>query len=179
MCKFEIEHLCTLFAFSDFLNSCFVKILIFLFLSPDSSSRWSYTTKAFIFSLRNKEGLSPFKIMVTKPQYAVYRSSGHGPTFGGGRDIHIANNANRNTNSLTNFGHSYPLPSGVKDQYTILAGARFFTPNEVEVFYLGWIILRSNPSTVLSRWTALLLIQPGSLVGLRHKLLKVIISRDY
>ena len=75
--------------------------------------------------------------MVTNPSYATYRRSGFGPTFGGGYDIYIANNANSNTNSYTNFGHSYSVPSGVQDKTTILAGTYKFTPDEVEVFYLG------------------------------------------
>ena len=95
------------------------------------------TSKAFIFSLRNKEGLAPFKSLVTTPKYAIYRGSIFGPTFGGGADIAIQDNANSNTNSFTSFGHSYSLPSGIKDRKTILAGTYYFTPDEVEVFYLG------------------------------------------
>ena len=68
---------------------------------------------------------------------AIYRSSSYGPTFGGGHDIAIRDNANSNTNSYSNFGYSYSLPSGIKDRKTILAGTFKFTPDEVEVFYLG------------------------------------------
>ena len=78
--------------------------------------------------------------MVRVPKYAIYRYSGYGPTFGGGHDIKIANNANSNTNSYTNFGsgsNTYPVPSGVQNRRTILAGSYKFTPDEVEVFYLG------------------------------------------
>ena len=49
----------------------------------------------------------------------------------------IYNNANSNTNSYTNFGSYYSVPSGVQDKETILAGTNSFTPDEVEVFYLG------------------------------------------
>ena len=73
--------------------------------------------------------------MVTNPVHAIYRYSGYGPTFGEGHDIYIANNANSNSN--TNFGDSYYVPSGVQDKKTILAGTYKFTPDEVEVFYLG------------------------------------------
>ena len=73
--------------------------------------------------------------MVTNPVHAIYRYSGYGPTFGGGHDIYIANNAN--SNSYTNFGDSFYVPSGVQDKKTILAGTYKFTPDEVEVFYLG------------------------------------------
>ena len=51
--------------------------------------------------------------MVTNPVHAIYRYSGYGPTFGGGHDIYIANNANSNTKSHTYFGDSYSVPSGV------------------------------------------------------------------
>ena len=71
------------------------------------------------------------------PGYAIYRSSSYGPTFGGGFDIVITDNANSNTTSYTNFGSYYSLPSGIKDRKTILAGTYKFTPDEVEVFYLG------------------------------------------
>ena len=74
--------------------------------------------------------------MVTYPPYAIYRGSSYGPIFGSGHDIYIANNANSNTKSTANFGHSYSVPSGVKDKTTILAGTYNFTPDEVEVFYL-------------------------------------------
>ena len=103
----------------------------------DSSGGYGSTSNTFIFSLRNKEGFGPFKSAVTKSTYAIYRRSSYGPTFGGGHDIHIANNANSNTNSYTDFGHSYSVPSGVQDRRTILPGTNRFTPDEVEVFYLG------------------------------------------
>lgn len=105
-------------------------------ISWESSGGWTRTSEAFIFSLRDKEGLAPFKSLVTNPSYAIYRQAGYGPTFGGGYDICIRDNANSNTRSYTSFGHSYSVPSGVKDRKTILAGTYRFTPDEVEVFYL-------------------------------------------
>ena len=109
-----------------------------MFLSPYYSGSGCYgsTSNAFIFSLRNKEGLAPFKSLVTSPPYAICSSSSYGPAFGG-HDIYIANNANSNTNSYTNFGSHYSVPSGVQDRKIILAGTYKFTPDEVEVFYLG------------------------------------------
>ena len=103
----------------------------------ESNGSYGSTSNAFIFSLRNKEGLGPFKSIVTSPSNAIYSSSSYGPTFGGGWDIYIANNANSSTDSYANFGGSYSLPSGVQDQTTILAETHHFTPDEVEVFYLG------------------------------------------
>ena len=75
--------------------------------------------------------------MVKNPSNAIYGNSDRGPAFGNGHDIRIANNANSNTNSYANFGYAYSVPSGVQDKKTILAGTYKFTPDEVEVFYLG------------------------------------------
>lgn len=106
-----------------------------------SASRAGYgsTSKAFIFSLINKEGLPPFKSMVKQPSYAIYRHPSFGPTFGRGWDIYISSHANSNTGSYTDFCASgdYSVPSGVKNLYTILAGTRKFSPDEVEIFYLN------------------------------------------
>jgi len=119
----------------------FSKTCFYIYFSCylDISGSYGSTSNAFIFSLRNKEGLGPFKSMVANPTYAIYRYSSYGPRFGRGADIYIANNANSNTNSYTDFGkhNDYSVPSGVQDQYTILAGTKQFTPDEVEVFYLG------------------------------------------
>ena len=109
----------------------------FICSSLESSGGYTTTSNAFIFSLRNKEGLGPFKSMVTRPSNAIYSGSTYGPVFGGGCDILIADNANSNSNSYTNFGQYYSVPSGVQDGKTILAGTYKFSPDEVEVFYLG------------------------------------------
>ena len=105
----------------------------------ESSGAHGSTSNAFIFSLRNKEGLGPFKSNVTNPSRAIYWSPSNGPTFGNGWDIQIADNANSNINSYSDFGeyNDYFVPSGVQDKNTILAGTNYFTPEEVEVFYLG------------------------------------------
>ena len=95
------------------------------------------TSKSFIFSLLDKEGLAPFKSMVTNKSFAIYRGSSYGPTFGREYDVYIADNANQNANSYTNFGASYSLPNGVTNSSTILAGTRYLSPDEVEVFYLA------------------------------------------
>ncbi|XP_020623012.1 roundabout homolog 3-like [Orbicella faveolata] len=98
---------------------------------------YASTSNAFIFSLRNKEGVAPFKSTVTNPSNAIYKRSSYGPTFGAGHDIFIFRNANGNSASYTNFGYSFSVPSGVKNKMTILAGFYNFTPDEVEVLYLG------------------------------------------
>ncbi|KXJ08414.1 hypothetical protein AC249_AIPGENE11243 [Exaiptasia diaphana] len=58
------------------------------------SSSYAYSTKAFLFSLYNTHGYSPIKLpAVQNHQYAIYRGSGYGPTFGGGHDMYISNHA--------------------------------------------------------------------------------------
>ncbi|KAL9961647.1 hypothetical protein ACROYT_G030677 [Oculina patagonica] len=84
--------------------------------------------------------------MVKKPQNAIYRNSGYGPTFGGGFDINIANNANSNTGSYTYFGNSYSVPSGVQSGNTILAGTYSFTPDEVEIALNGVVVASLVPN---------------------------------
>ena len=63
----------------------------------------STTPNAFIFSLRNKEGLGPFKSMVVDPTQAIVRTGRVGPVFGNGYDIYIADFANSNNKSYTDY----------------------------------------------------------------------------
>ena len=90
---------------------------------------------SFIFSLRNKEDLSPFKAPLKDQNtpYAILAHPTFGPTFGSGNDIYISND---DTRSNTNFNHSYQAPSDVSDTSTILAGTYYFQPSEIEVFYM-------------------------------------------
>ncbi|CAH3181321.1 unnamed protein product [Porites lobata] len=101
----------------------------------DSSGGWSFTRKAFIFSISNKEELDPFVSEVRRPNLAIYGGSWSGPRFGYD-DIYIANNANSNSYSWALPVWSYPVPAAVQDPGTILAGTMSFSPDEVEVFYL-------------------------------------------
>ena len=105
-------------------------------LDPPSGNYddWGFTRKAFIFSISNKEDLDPFVSEVRSPHQAIYRGRWSGPRFGG--DIIIANNANSNSYSRAVLVWSYPAPAAVQDPDTILAGTEYFSPDEVEVFYL-------------------------------------------
>ena len=100
----------------------------------ESSGGFGFTRKAFIFSISNKEELDPFVSEVGRPDLAIYRRSRFGPYLGD--DIYIANNANSNSNSRARLNWYYPAPAAVQDPGTILAGTEFFSPDEVEVFYL-------------------------------------------
>ena len=100
----------------------------------ESSDGYGFTRKAFIFSIRNKEELDPFVSEVRRPDRAIGRWSEDGPCFG--IDIFIFDNANSNSNSDARLGGHYPAPAAVQDPNTILAGTYYFSPDEVEVFYL-------------------------------------------
>ena len=100
----------------------------------ESSGRYGFTRKAFIFSISNKEELDPFVREVRRPDRAINRWSWYGPAFG--FDIYIDNNANSNSYSFAGLGSYYPAPAAVQDPSTILAGTYRFSPDEVEVFYL-------------------------------------------
>ena len=100
----------------------------------ESSGSFGFTSKAFIFSISNKEELDPFVSEVRRPNRAIYKASWSGPMFG--EDIGIGNNANSNGYAFAHLGEYYPAPSAVQDKYTILAGTYRFSPDEVEVFYL-------------------------------------------
>ena len=100
----------------------------------ESSGGYGFTRKAFIFSISNKEELDPFVSEVRRPDVAIIRRSEYGPVFGD--DIGIANNANSNSDSRARLGGFYPAPAAVQDPDTILAGTFYFSPDEVEVFYL-------------------------------------------
>eukprot|EP00957_Ditylum_brightwellii_P211327 15366047-Ditylum_brightwellii.AAC.1 len=52
------------------------------------------------------------KLIQRKNGYAVSHSSSYGPSFGGGYDICVCNNANSNSNSYTKVGHTYECPAG-------------------------------------------------------------------
>ena len=106
------------------------------FCSLDSSGYYGNTPNAFIFSLRNKEELHPFKSMVLQSQYAIYRHQGYGPTFGNGWDIYISDNSNSNSDSYTHLSN-YETPKGADKPTTILSGTQYFSPDDWEVFYLG------------------------------------------
>ena len=107
------------------------------FCSSATSGGFGTTSQAFIFSLDNNEGLAPFKAMVNDTSKAIFRNSLYGITFGAGNDLYIADNAMNNAGSYARFGTSFSVPPGVQDTNTILAGTLYFTPDEVEMFYLG------------------------------------------
>ena len=117
---------------------------IFNFSLIDSSNRYQYDSKAFLFSLVNKPGWAPVKLPQTgkyssSRSYSIYCGSRCGPLFGAGNDIRISNYASSNSNSYSILGNTYSPPSGYSYgsafAKTFLAGSLLFTPDEVETFY--------------------------------------------
>ena len=66
---------------------------------------------------------------------AIYRWRQYGPNFG--YRVKVANYANGNSiHSWAQLDWLYPAPAAVQNPNTILAGTKYFSPDEVEVFYL-------------------------------------------
>ena len=121
--------------FNYFLTQIGRWLKLFLhFCSLDSSNSFGNTSNAFIFSLRNKEELHPFKSIIKAPHNAIYKHLVFGPTFA--LDIYISDNANSNSYSFA-YLRTYEAPKESQDPYTILSGASHFSPDDWEVFYLG------------------------------------------
>ena len=101
------------------------------------NKEYGSTTKAFIFSLHNREKLAPFKSMVKNPDKAIYRYKYYGPTFGTEDLLIDRAGAKGDEMTKTDFGIDYVVPENVNNRTTILAGVYQFHPDEVEVFYLN------------------------------------------
>jgi hypothetical protein len=106
----------------------------------DRSNTFKSDPSAFIFSLVNKEN-KPVKMNVAleKNDKAIVCLPTFGPRFG--KDIVIGDCSDSavNENNFSNFGHTYVLQnylfrSNKADNF--LAGSRFFSVDEIEVFEL-------------------------------------------
>ena len=106
--------------------------------ASNSGSSCSYTSasKAFLFSLYNKDGYNPVKLtQYPNHQSAMYHCSSYGPTFGD-HAIYVSDNALSNSNSYTRCGYTYSVPSGYSTgNCEFFTGGNGFTPTDIEVFY--------------------------------------------
>jgi len=87
-----------------------------------------YDHQAFIFSLTLKAKHSTQK----DKKFSVFPHRDFGPTFGGGHDIYIELNG-KLENSYSSGDYTYELPPGI-DGNLYFAGAKKFTPKEIEVY---------------------------------------------
>jgi len=98
----------------------------------ESSNKFKSDPNAFLFSLTNK-GNKPCKIKQIITTKSIGCHPDYGPTFGGGHDLHICNNANITAASFSNLGHSYQHPQPSRDQ-SYLAGSHKFQLSEIKVY---------------------------------------------
>lgn len=107
-----------------------------------SAGGYKYDPQTFLFSLQNPSKLfEGLRIPNTGPSagttYSIYDHSSYCCGFGGGHDLMIYNDANKNLNSYSNLGHSFKHPaysSGTTDANNFFCGSANFSPTEVEVF---------------------------------------------
>jgi len=107
-------------------------------LEWNSVNNYKNTTNSWVFSLDHKE---KYNQKSGQAHYAVYCYNTYGPTFGGGHDFYIADNANSGTACYSNFGYTYECPGktyGSSQAQSHLAGAYSFSCEEIEVFYLEY-----------------------------------------
>ena len=104
-----------------------------------SLTGYIYSDEAFLFSLKNGVG-GTFKMAVQqgKQWWAMGSLSVYGPTFGGGHDLHIADNCHTNNRSYSDLGWTYQLPAGYTrdppQAQSLLAGSYHFKCDDYEVF---------------------------------------------
>ena len=109
----------------------------FLSCFAESREDVGHTLKAFIFSLKNSEGLPPFKCLAKDKRNAIYDSSVYGPTFGKGSSFTTGENLAWATAKAW-IGAPYSVPKEVTDKKGVLAGnTGNFYPDNYEVFSLA------------------------------------------
>ena len=111
------------------------------------SCAYSSASKAFVYSLYNAKGYNPVKLAQYRyQQYAMYRCSNYGPTFGVGHDIYIRDDAINNQYSYTECGQTYSNPTGYSGvNCGFFTGSYHFTPSDIEVFFeIGKLLYRNT-----------------------------------
>lgn len=93
--------------------------------------RYVSSMKSFLFTIVNSAKSSATKYVISKSSYAINNHPGFGPIFGAGADLSISSDCNGNSDSYSNFPHSY----GEANQYPVsLAGDYHFKVDDYEVF---------------------------------------------
>ena len=94
----------------------------------DKSNGYKSDEKGFLFSLDSKEVYAN-----KKENYGIYCYNDKGPTFGGGHDLFIDDNCNKNNENYDNSSHSYDTDG----QKNALAGTKYFYVEDYEVYELN------------------------------------------
>ena len=108
-------------------------MLCFLcFVLLGSRGRPTRTPNAFIFSLNNYERLAPFlsKVKPGHIERAIDDRSFYGPKFGSDLIIDL------DFQSHASLGTYYSAPASVNKDNILKGPGGYFSPDEVEVFYL-------------------------------------------
>lgn len=94
--------------------------------------------KTFLFSIDRRQKMKQGGGSDSYGQKTICRDASSGPIFGGGRDLCISNNCNRNNESFTHLGYSFSLPSGLAysetSSWKYLCGSERFQVDEIEVY---------------------------------------------
>jgi hypothetical protein len=110
-------------------------------LAWSSASAYTHDTRSFLFSLKNKTNQVPVKFANnTNNKHSAYGAPSYGPTFGGGHDLYICNNANTVKSSYSNLGYSYKTPGMLYNSTSaknFLAGSYNFLAKEIEVYEMS------------------------------------------
>jgi hypothetical protein len=106
-----------------------------------NNGNWVKDSKAFLFSLVNKDNQQPLKINVAndRANCAIASGSTYAIVFGDGYDLGIANHCNQNTDSYSNIGNSFKHSTLKLDSVkakTFLAGSYNFQVAEIETYQL-------------------------------------------
>ena len=93
----------------------------------DKSNGYKSDERGFLFSLDSKEVYAN-----KKENYGIYCYNDKGPAFGGGHDLFIDDNCNKDNESYDNSNHSYETYG---KKYA-LAGTKYFYVEDYEVYEL-------------------------------------------
>jgi len=91
----------------------------------------------FLFTLTNPHGIVPTKYILKddRIKYAIYCQTNYGPTFGGGHDLYISDNANISVNNYTKLNHTFKDTTG-KGNTTFTGQYNGWEVADLEVFGL-------------------------------------------
>ena len=101
------------------------------------SRGWRESYKSFLFSLKspqNTVGPTNMRIRKYECSYAMCHISSYIPTFVGGNDLNIANDANNDNNSYSNIGCTYDIPPGQTKNF--LVGSKYFKVSKMKAFHI-------------------------------------------
>jgi hypothetical protein len=110
----------------------------YLSVSWNSSGKYISDSQAWIFSL-NLPLINIAKFKCKLPGYAAWGTSGNCPVFGGGHDIIVASDSNRNSKSYLMLGHSYDTSAQLYDSKFLNGSGKSgqISVSEIEVYQLS------------------------------------------